>query len=56
MKLEELQVYSLSMEMAEKIWPIVIEWDHYMKQKHGLQKHITGNLFLMMHLNHLIMK
>ena len=24
MKLEELQVYSLSMEMAEKIWVIVL--------------------------------
>ncbi len=37
MKLEELQVYSLSMEMAEKIWNIVIEWDYFAKDTIGRQ-------------------
>ena len=37
MKLEELQVYSLSMEMAEKIWDIVIEWDYFKKDTIGNQ-------------------
>jgi len=37
MKLEELQVYSLSMEMAEKIWTIVKEWDYLSSAKSGIQ-------------------
>ena len=37
MKLEELQVYSLSMEMAERIWNIVIEWDYFTKDTIGKQ-------------------
>jgi four helix bundle protein len=37
MKLEELQVYSLSMEMAEKIWVIVIRWDYFAKDTIGRQ-------------------
>lgn len=37
MKLEELQVYSLSMEMAEKIWVIVKEWDYFAKDTIGKQ-------------------
>jgi four helix bundle protein len=37
MKLEELQVYTLSMEMAEKIWTIVIEWDYFTKDTIGKQ-------------------
>jgi hypothetical protein len=32
MKLEELQVYNLSMKMGEKIWTIVIEWDYFTKE------------------------
>ncbi|MEE9176207.1 MAG: hypothetical protein V3U19_08560 [Thermodesulfobacteriota bacterium] len=28
MKLEELQVYQLSMDLGERIWKIVIEWDY----------------------------
>ncbi len=28
MKLEELQVYQLSMEMSERVWNIVIKWDY----------------------------
>ena len=37
MKLEELQVYNLSMNMAEKIWNIVIEWDFFAKDTIGRQ-------------------
>lgn len=37
MKLEELQVYSLSMDMAEKIWTIVKEWDYFAKDTIGKQ-------------------
>jgi hypothetical protein len=37
MKLEELQVYNLSMGIAEKIWDIVIGWDYFMKDTIGKQ-------------------
>jgi hypothetical protein len=37
MKLEELQVYSLSMEMAENIWVIVTGWDYFAKDTIGKQ-------------------
>ena len=37
MKLEELQVYMLSMAIAEKIWTIVIEWDYFTKDTIGKQ-------------------
>jgi four helix bundle protein len=37
MKLEELQVYQNSMEMAEKIWSIVMEWDYFVKDTVGKQ-------------------
>ena len=37
MKLEELQVYSLSMKMAEEIWAIVIKWDYFAKDTIGKQ-------------------
>jgi len=37
MKIEDLQVYSLSMDMAERIWNIVIEWDYFTKDTIGKQ-------------------
>lgn len=37
MKLEELQVYQLSMAIAEKIWNIVIRWDYFAKDVIGKQ-------------------
>ena len=37
MKLEELNVYSLSMEMAEKIWAIVGKWGYFEKDTIGKQ-------------------
>jgi len=37
MKLEELNVYKQAMEMAEKIWSIVIDWDWFEKETIGKQ-------------------
>ncbi|MCD6354088.1 MAG: four helix bundle protein [Prolixibacteraceae bacterium] len=37
MKLEELQVYQLSMEIGEKVWNIVIKWDFFAKDTIGKQ-------------------
>jgi len=37
MKLEELNVYKLSMEMAERIWEIVLKWDYFQKDTMGKQ-------------------
>lgn len=37
MKLEELQVYQLSMDLAEKVWVIVINWDYFLKDTIGKQ-------------------
>ena len=37
MKLEELQVYQLAMEISEKIWNIVINWDYFAKDTVGKQ-------------------
>jgi len=37
MKLEELQVYSLSMDIGEKVWNIVARWDFFAKDTIGKQ-------------------
>jgi four helix bundle protein len=37
MKLEELQVYQLSMELGDNIWAIVINWDYFLKDTIGKQ-------------------
>ena len=37
MKLEELKVYQLSMEMGEEVWNIVIKWDYFLKDTIGKQ-------------------
>ena len=37
MKLEELQVYQMAMEMAETIWNIVVEWNYFEKDTVGKQ-------------------
>ena len=37
MKLEELQVYQLSMKMGEEVWGIVIKWDYFSKDTIGKQ-------------------
>lgn len=37
MKLEELQVYNLSMDIGEKIWVLVVNWDFFAKDTIGKQ-------------------
>lgn len=37
MKLEELNVYRLAMDIAEKIWAIVIYWNYFEKETVGKQ-------------------
>jgi four helix bundle protein len=37
MKLEELNVYKLSMDLSEKIWEIVVKWDYFTKDTIGKQ-------------------
>lgn len=37
MKLEELQVYQLAMDVGDKIWDIVITWDYFSKETAGKQ-------------------
>ena len=37
MKIEDLNVYSLSMEIAEDIWQVVSHWDSYARDTIGRQ-------------------
>jgi len=37
MKLDELQVYQLSMELGEKIWNHLISWNYFAKDTIGKQ-------------------
>ena len=37
MKLEDLEIYQLSMEIAQKIWTIAEEWDYLSKKTIGMQ-------------------
>jgi four helix bundle protein len=37
MKLEELKVYQLSMDLGESIWRTVIRWDYFAKETIGKQ-------------------
>ncbi len=37
MKLEELRVYQLSMEIGEKVWEIVHKWDYFTRDTIGKQ-------------------
>lgn len=37
MKLEELQVYQLAMDIGEKAWALVITWDYFAKDTVGKQ-------------------
>jgi four helix bundle protein len=37
MKLEELNVYKLSMDISENIWDIVIKWDYFTRDTIGKQ-------------------
>lgn len=35
LRLEDLDVYNLSMEFGEEIWEIVIPWDYFAKEPLG---------------------
>ncbi len=37
MKLEELQVYQLSMDLAEKIWTVIDSWNYFARSTLGKQ-------------------
>lgn len=37
MKLEDLQVYQLSMDLGEKVWQIVDKWNYFSKDTVGKQ-------------------
>jgi four helix bundle protein len=37
MKLEELKVYELSMELGERIWEVINHWDYFLKDTIGKQ-------------------
>ena len=37
MKLEELRVYQLSLNLAEEVWTIVVRWDYFAKDTIGKQ-------------------
>ncbi|MBI5894198.1 MAG: four helix bundle protein [Deltaproteobacteria bacterium] len=37
MRLEDLEIYRLSMDVAEKIWSTVIKWDYFSKKTVGDQ-------------------
>lgn len=37
MKLEDLQVYQMAMEIGEKVWNLVIKWDYFYKDTVGKQ-------------------
>lgn len=37
MKLEELKIYTLSMDLGEKVWAIVLKWDWFTKDTIGKQ-------------------
>ena len=37
MNLEELNVYNISMEIGEKVWKIMTEWDFFAKDTIGKQ-------------------
>ena len=37
MKLEELQVYQLAMDIGEKVWKVIEHWDYFLKDTIGKQ-------------------
>ena len=44
MKLDELQVYQLSMELGEKIWNHLISWDYFAKDTIGPRDQVMEEL------------
>ena len=39
MRLEELRVYALSMDMGEKVWNIVVGWNYFWKKEKPSSDH-----------------
>ncbi|MDX2048682.1 MAG: four helix bundle protein [Chitinophagaceae bacterium] len=37
LRLEELEVYKVAMEIGEMVWKIVLRWDHFARQTLGSQ-------------------
>lgn len=37
MKLEDLEIYNLSMNFSDKVWDLVISWDYFVKDTIGKQ-------------------
>ena len=37
MKLEQLEVYQLAMDLGERVWNVVIQWDYFAKDTVGRQ-------------------
>ena len=37
MKIEDLQIYNLSMDFSDKIWGMVLKWDYFAKDTVGKQ-------------------
>ena len=37
MKLEDLNIYNIAMEIAEQVWSIVVRWDYFAKDTLGKQ-------------------
>jgi four helix bundle protein len=37
MKLEELEVYKLAMDLGERVWTMVVKWDYFAKDTVGKQ-------------------
>ena len=40
MKLEDLEIYELSMQLGDNIWNIVVKWDYF--EKNGLGRQLTN--------------
>jgi hypothetical protein len=37
MRLEDLQIYQLAMDIGERVWEIVVRWDYFAKDTVGKQ-------------------
>ncbi len=37
MRLEELNVYQLAMDIGERVWAVVVKWDYFAKDTVGKQ-------------------
>jgi hypothetical protein len=37
MKLEDLKIYDMAMQLGDEVWEIVIKWDYFQKDTVGKQ-------------------